>query len=129
MFKVKTLKLTSPEPHERDVQKIIVRRLCAANWLVLKINGSGFTDSRGQFVRSYFVYVLGAAAGFPDLLALKGTSHGIMARLIEIKAADGQLSESQERFIAFAARFGIAVEVVEGVHGLEQFDSQLFGAK
>jgi hypothetical protein len=120
---MRTLKLQAPEPTEAAIQAALMRRLVAAGWLVVRINGSGFKDSRGQFVRSYFIAGLNAASGFPDLLALRGDE----ARLFEVKRRGGELSSAQERFRDFAARRGIVVEVVEGQAGLEAVSAKYFG--
>jgi hypothetical protein len=119
---MKTLKLQAPEPTEAAIQAALMRRLVAAGWLVVRINGSGFKDSRGQFVRSYFIAGLNAASGFPDVLALRGDE----ARLFEVKPRGGELSEAQARFRDFAVRRGITVEIVEGQAGLEEVSAKYF---
>lgn len=126
---MKTLKLTAPEPTEAAIQSTLMRRLQHAGWLVVRVNGSGFKDGRGQFVRSYIVAGLNASAGFPDLIALRGDGRGgIEARLYECKKAGGQLSEAQARFHDFAARHGVLVEVIEGWDEMEEATSKYFGA-
>ncbi len=106
---------TMPPESEADVQSALIDRLCAAGYLVVRINGSGFKDKRGQYVRAYFVAVLNACAGFPDLLAMRGANF----RLFEMKKQGGKLSPAQQRFKDFAARFGVQVEVIEGRDGLD----------
>ena len=118
---MKTLKLAAPEPTEGDLQAVLMRRLQRAGWLVVRVNGSGFRDGRGQFVRSYTVAGLNASSGFPDVLALRSDRcGGIEARLFEVKRRGGQCSEAQERFHVFAAARGVDVEIVEGEAALEE---------
>jgi Holliday junction resolvase len=106
---------TMPPESEADVQSALIAQLCAAGYLVVRINGSGFKDSRGQYVRAYFVAVLNACAGFPDVLAMRGATF----RLFEVKREGGKLSDAQKRFQNFAANFGVKVEVIEGRDGLD----------
>jgi Holliday junction resolvase len=105
---MQTLKLRPPEPSESEVQKSIAATLRAYGWLVVRINGGGFKDGRGQFVRGYIVYGLNAACGFPDLVAFKGDRF----LLIEVKKRGGVLGATQERFKCFAEYFGVRVHVL-----------------
>lgn len=116
---MRTLRLKAPEPSEAEIQAALMRRLQLAGWLVVRVNGSGFKDARGQFVRSYHVAGLNASSGFPDVLAMRGTPGGIEARLFEIKRRAGALSEAQRRFHAFAAARGVRVQVIEGWDAME----------
>ncbi len=118
---MKTLKLTAPEPTESDLQAALMRRLCMAGWVCVRVNGSGFKDHRGQFVRSYHVAGLNASGGFPDVLALRGDGRGgIEARLFELKRRGGRCSPAQERFHQFARSRGVHVGIVEGESDLEE---------
>jgi hypothetical protein len=116
---MKTLKLQRPEPAERSIQNSIVGVLRFHGWMVLKINGGGFKDARGSFVRTYVIYGLNAFFGFPDLLALKGRNGQTRALLIEVKNAKGKLSAAQERFQNFAALFGVRVHVLRDANEVE----------
>jgi hypothetical protein len=119
---MKNLKLTAPEPTEAEVQRLLIKRLVAAGWLVVRVNGAGFRDSRGQFVRSYVVAGLNASSGFPDVLAMRDGT----VKLFEVKRGGGILSDAQARFHDFAARHGIDVEVVEGLAGLQEATAKYF---
>lgn len=124
---MKTLKLQPPEPKESEIQTVLIKRLRAAGWLVIRLNGTGFKDKRGQFVRSYTIYGLNASSGLPDVLALRGRGDYIQARLFEVKKRGGELTASQTRFINYAAHFGIGVVIVEGQAGLERVTAQMEG--
>jgi Holliday junction resolvase len=117
----KTLKLSNPEPSEGKIQAALIQRLRVRGWLAIRINGSGFTDSRGQFVRSYIIYGLNASAGFPDVLALKGNRF----LLFEVKKRGGELTSSQERFFDYAEHFGIEPIIVEGWPEMERAIKEL----
>lgn len=119
------MKTSAPEPDEAAVQAALMRNLCAAGWLVVRINGSSFKDSRGQLVRSYIIQRLKVSSGFPDVLALRGNPRGyIEAHLFEIKKLGGTLSDSQKRFINFAARYGVGVIIVEGWASMERVSAR-----
>ena len=108
----KTLKLRSPSPSEAEVQRAVIARLRFEGWMVVRINGGGFKDKTGQFIKSYIIAGLNAFSGFPDVLALKGDVAGGRFLLLEIKTATGTLTKSQEKFALFAKKFGITVYVV-----------------
>lgn len=116
------------------MQGALIRRLCACGWLVVRINSGCHKTANGAFFRSYVVADmptagrggrggLGASSGFPDVLALKGDERGnVRARLFEIKAKGGEVSDSQKRFFDFADRRGVRVEIVQGFGALESLD-------
>src|SRR5688500_15714423 len=117
---MKAFKLQPPEPKESEIQTVLIKRMRAAGWLVIRLHGTGFTDKRGQFVRGYIIYGLNASSGLPDVLALRGRDGFIQARFFEVKKRGGELTRSQERFINYAAHFGIGVVIVEGQAGLDR---------
>ncbi len=128
---MRTLKLDA-EPSEADVQRLLIKRLSAAGWLVVRVNGGGFKTPNG-FFRSYLIPDLrddrgrAACSGFPDLLCLRAAPDGgIEARLFELKKKGEKPSPSQARFHDFAARHGIEVEIVEGLAGLEKATAKYF---
>lgn len=104
--KRRDLKLTAPEPTEKQIQDSIIAALRLRGYLVVRINANSV--KRGDlFMRSYIVYGV-PRGGFPDLLALKDGR----AVLLEVKTAKGKLRPSQEAFAAFAGAHGVAVHVV-----------------
>ncbi len=119
---MKTLRLRAPEPAETQIQAALMRGLQARGWLVVRVNSGAATTPRGGFFRAYVVAGLcdekgrAACSGFPDVLALRD---GRM-RLFEVKRAGGKESAAQARFREFAARHGVAVELVEGWAGMER---------
>lgn len=130
---MKTLRLVAPEPTEAELQAALMRRLTARGWLAVRINSGAFKTAHGHFFRSYIIAGmptlgktgkggLGASAGFPDVLALKGdpTTGEIIARLFELKKRSEKCSEAQERFADFAQARGVGVEVVAGLCDLEK---------
>lgn len=133
---MKTLRLTgAPLASERDVQTALMRRLCARGWLVVRVNSGSHKTANGTFFRSYVVAGmpsagktarggLGASSGFPDVLALKGDGRDgtVRARLFEVKAKGGEVSDSQKRFFDFAQNRGVPVEIIEGFESLERLD-------
>lgn len=118
---MKTLKLTGAAvAREADVQAALIARLQVAGWLVVRVNG-GAMKTRTGFYRAYTVAGMAhGSSGFPDVLALKGDDAGVMrARLFEVKARDGALSDSQRRFATFAGAFNVEVEIVQDMSGLD----------
>ncbi len=129
---MKRFKLTPPEPSEGEIQRAFIQRLMRRGWLVIRINGSGFKDGQGNFVRSYLIFGLTnergqpACSGFPDLLALKSDeSGGIRARLFEMKKQGGVASPAQQRFMDFAGMRGVCVEVIEGWREMEKIVEEM----
>lgn len=136
---MRTLKLKAPEPTEAKLQAALIKRLQLGGWLVVRINSGIQKSASGAFFRAYIVAGLvdangrPACSGFPDVLALRaaparkadgsgfssGLASSITARLFEVKRLGGVRSEAQERFAAFARARGVAVELVEGLAGLE----------
>lgn len=112
---------------EAQIQAALMNRLRANGWLVVRVNSFAAMVGR-RFVRAYLVQGMGThcAAGFPDVLALRGTRDSETgkivtdARLFEVKKDDGngchaaKTSPSQKRFHEFAARSHVYVEVVTG---------------
>jgi Holliday junction resolvase len=120
---MKNLKLTgSPDLSEKEIQTALIRRLQARGWLVVRINSGAIKTAKG-FYRAYTVAgMAGGGAGFPDVLALRGDGRGIVARLFEVKARRGVISDSQKRFATFASAFKIEVETVIGAAGLDTLE-------
>lgn len=109
----KTLKLCSPVESEAAIQRAIVRVFEAHDWMVLRLNGSGFYDRTGRFVSGYTVFPLGIHAGAPDLWCWKADGDGgLYLILVEVKTRTGKLSEAQKRFHAAAAARKMKVYVL-----------------
>jgi hypothetical protein len=103
-----------------------MNRLRAAGYLVVRMNGVGMTDKRGQFVSAYIVQGINARAGLPDVLAFRPHPSGFLeARLIEVKRRGGELRPAQQRFINYASMLGIGVIIVEGWDGMERVVKRL----
>lgn len=104
-----------PAPRESTIQTHIMGRLRSHGWMVVRFNGGGFTDKRGQLVKNYIIQGLNSACGFPDVAAFRDDR----VLLCEIKTATGQLSAPQQRFANFAAHFGIKVHVLRSTDELD----------
>lgn len=121
---MRILKLSAaPEAKEAEIQTALIRRLQARGWLVVRINSGAIKTAKG-FYRAYTVAGMkNGGCGFSDVLALRSDGNGgILARLFEVKARKGVISDSQKAFATFAGAFQIEVEVVIGESGLDALE-------
>lgn len=102
-------------PSESVIQERIMRALHAAGWLVVRFNSGSAKTASGGFLRAYRIFRMVeafASSGLPDVIAFKGGGGAsCRALLIEVKDDKGLLRDSQVRFIEYAARFGVSVNV------------------
>jgi hypothetical protein len=100
---------------EADIQADIVKALVKLGWLVVRVNGGGGYDKRGNWRWNYWVDGT-LHAGFPDLVAFKGSA----AVLLEVKKQKGKLAPPQEVFHERAAHRGVTVHVVRSVEEVQE---------
>ncbi len=100
---------------EKEVQAQLIKLLLAAGWVVVRVNSGRFNGK--SYFRSYIIENYNESAGFPDIVAFKGSRF----LLIEVKRGKGgKLRESQDKFIALCEYHNIEVYIINNAEDLEK---------
>jgi len=101
---------------EGEIQAQVIQYLLDNQWLTVRINSMA-AKIKGRFLRSYYVYGLGASKGFPDVLAVK-QNHCI---LLEIKTVKGEKSPEQVEFAEYSEKCGATVLTIRNINDLQTY--------
>jgi hypothetical protein len=114
----KEAKKVRTEPTEAEIQKDIVDHLIRNGWLVLRINSGGVKQG-DRYIQMNRCENNGKGAGLPDIIAAKGDR----ILMLEVKAKDGRLQDSQKEFAQEAAKYGVRVSVVRNIEEVDRLSS------
>jgi Holliday junction resolvase len=89
---------------ETDLQRSIMRGLCALGCMVVRVQSGSFRGAGG--------WVSGAKKGTPDLVVLDRQAR---VTFVEVKTDEGEPSEAQREWHAQALALGHRVAVVRSV--------------
>lgn len=93
---------------EATIQRQITTALQAAGYLVIRVNSAVQSPDESRYLRCYHVANINASAGHADLVAYREGR----AWFLEVKAAKGRQSESQQKFQDIARRYGMPYHIV-----------------
>jgi hypothetical protein len=115
--RAKAAKKASGVIPERVVQKAIADQLCLLGYMVVRVNSSTQQLEHGTRLSSYRVVNINATSGHADLAVYRDGR----AWMLEVKAAKGRVSETQNRFSDCCLRYGVPYGVVRSVDEAIEF--------
>jgi hypothetical protein len=108
-----------PELKEREIQQQIIHYLQAKGWYVQRMNAGQYSMGEGRYKR----YVMGAAAGTPDIFAFKRCTccvegYGSHVLFVEVKRPGKQPTPLQELKMAELRGYGARCVVATSIEDL-----------